>query len=200
MVRTLYENGKGAIAQFAVHQDASGQARQTTLALCKGIGLTRGGVFESSFREEAELDLFAEQVVWAGLTAWFLECFEIGVESGFSPELMVMELYASGEASEILGHMAKNGFFRQMRFHSTTSQYGTLSRGPGLIAEESKEIARAILRDDIKGGAFVQEWSQEQAGGSAKLNALMEKALAHAMSVAETETIRQIQDAHAMDD
>jgi ketol-acid reductoisomerase len=59
MVRTLYERGKGAIAQFAVHQDASGKARQTTLAVCKGIGLTRGGVFESSFREEAELDLFA---------------------------------------------------------------------------------------------------------------------------------------------
>jgi ketol-acid reductoisomerase len=198
-VRTLYERGKGAIAQFAVHRDASGRARQTVLALCKGIGLTRGGVFESSFREEAELDLFAEQVVWAGLTAWILECFEIGVEFGFSPELMVMELYASGEASEILGHMAKNGFFRQMRLHSTTSQYGTLSRGPGLIAEETKKKARAILKDDIKGGAFVSEWSQEQAKGSTRLHALIEKALAHAMSVAETETIRQIREAHATD-
>lgn len=200
MVRKLHERGKGAIAQFAVHQDASGSARRTTLALCKGIGLTRGGVFESSFREEAELDLFAEQVVWAGLTAWFLECFEIGVEFGFSPELMVMELYASGEASEILGHMAKNGFFRQMRLHSTTSQYGTLSRGPGLIAEETKQKARAILKDDIKGGAFVREWSQEQAKGCTKLHALMEKALSHAMSVAETETIREIQEAYTMDD
>jgi ketol-acid reductoisomerase len=200
MVRKLYERGKGAIAQFAVHQDASGSASQTTLALCKGIGLTRGGVFESSFREEAELDLFAEQVVWAGLTAWFLECFEIGVEAGFSPELMVMELYASGEASEILGHMAKNGFFRQMRLHSTTSQYGTLSRGPGLIAEETKQKARAILKDDIKGGAFVREWSEEQARGSTRLRALMEKALSHAMSAAETETIREIQEAHAMND
>ena len=76
-------------------------AWETMLALCKGMGLTRGGVFESSFREEAELDLFAEQVVWAGLEAWFVECFEIGVEAGFSPELMVMELYASGETAEI---------------------------------------------------------------------------------------------------
>jgi len=200
MVRTLYERGKGAIAQFAVHQDASGQAWQMALALCKGIGLTRGGVFESSFREEAELDLFAEQVVWAGLTAWFVECFEIGVEFGFPPELMVMELYASGEASEILGHMAKNGFFRQMGFHSTTSQYGTLTRGPGLIAEETKAKARAILRDDIKDGAFAREWSQEQAGGSRKLQALKEKALAHAMSNAEVDVIRQIQEAHGIDD
>jgi ketol-acid reductoisomerase len=84
-VRSLYVQGSGALAQFAVHQDATGRARATTLALCKAIGLTRGGVFESSFREEAELDLFAEQVVWAGITAWFLECFEIGVEQGFRP-------------------------------------------------------------------------------------------------------------------
>ncbi|MGI9427181.1 MAG: NAD(P)-dependent oxidoreductase, partial [Bythopirellula sp.] len=114
MVRELFEMGKSAVPQFAVHQDASGQARNTAIALCQGMGLTRGGVFESSFREEAELDLFAEQVIWARLTAWFLECFEIGVENGFSPELMVLELYASGEAAEILKHMTTNGFFRQM--------------------------------------------------------------------------------------
>jgi ketol-acid reductoisomerase len=200
MVRTLYERGKGAIAQFAVHQDASGGARQMALAMCKAIGLTRGGVFESSFREEAELDLFAEQVVWAGLTAWIVECFEIGVQFGFSPELLVMELYASGEASEILGHMAQNGFFRQMRFHSTTSQYGTLSRGPGLVTKEAQTRARAILRDDIKGGAFVREWSREQSGGSMNLQALLDKAMAHPMSVAEVEVIRQIRKAHALDD
>ena len=133
------------------------------LALCKGIGLTRDGVFESSFREEAELDLFAEQVVWAGLTAWFVECFEMGVEAGFSPELMVMELYASGEAAEILGAMTHNGFFRQMTHHSTTSQYGTLSRGPALINDAMRAQARENLYDDVKGGAFVQEWSHEQA-------------------------------------
>ena len=107
-VRSLYVQGRGALAQFAVHQDATGRARSTTLALCKAIGLTRGGVFESSFREEAELDLFAEQVVWAGITAWFLECFEIGVEQGFSPVLMVMELYASGETAEIFAAMTRN--------------------------------------------------------------------------------------------
>ena len=168
-VRALFVQGSGALAQFAVHQDVSGNARATTLALCKGIGLTRNGVFESSFREEAELDLFAEQVVWAGLTAWFLECFEMGVEAGFSPELMVMELYASGEAAEILGAMAHNGFFKQMTNHSTTSQYGTLSRGPSLINDAMRARAREILRNDVKGGAFVQEWSREQATGGARL-------------------------------
>jgi ketol-acid reductoisomerase len=199
MVRALYEHGKGAVAQFAVHQDASGHARERVLALCKGMGLTRGGVFESSFREEAELDLYAEQVVWAGLTAWFVACFEIGVEHGFSPELMVMELYASGEASEILGMMAKNGFFRQMTCHSTTSQYGTLTRGPRLISEEMKQKAREFLTRDIKGGAFAREWSNEQAGGSARLEALRRQALAHPMSQAEMAVIRMVQSAHSLD-
>ena len=197
VVRTLFERGKGAMAQFAVHQDTSGNARATALALCKGIGLTRGGVFESSFREEAELDLFAEQVIWAGLSAWFVACFEMGVESGFSPELMVIELYASGEASEILGLMAHRGFFRQMALHSTTSQYGTLSRGPDLIGDEMKKKARALLQKDIKEGAFVREWSQEQSEGSKRLKELREKALAHPMSMAEDEVIRQIQKAHS---
>ena len=199
MVRILYERGKGAIAQFAVHQDASGQARQRVLALCKGMGLTRGGVFESSFREEAELDLFAEQVIWAGLTAWFVECFEIGVDHGFSPELMVTELYASGEAAEIFGAMSRNGFFKQMSHHSTTSQYGTLSRGPRFITEEIRKLAREILRRDIKEGAFVKEWTQEQAAGSAKLEALRRQAMAHPMSLAEDNVIRAIQSAHALE-
>jgi ketol-acid reductoisomerase len=194
-VRSLYVRGTGALAQFAVHQDATGNAHATALALCKGIGLTRGGVFESSFREEAELDLFAEQVVWAGITAWFLECFEIGVEHGFSPDLMVMELYGSGETAEIFAAMTRNGFFKQMTHHSTTSQYGTLSRGPSLINDAMRTRAREILRSDIKRGAFVQEWSSEQAGGALQLEALRQRALQHPMSQAEDRVIAAVQQA-----
>jgi ketol-acid reductoisomerase len=199
MVRVLYQQGTGAVAQFAIHQDATGHARETCLALCKGIGLTRGGVFESSFREEAELDLFAEQVVWAGLTAWFLECFEMGVESGFSPELMVMELYASGEAAEILGMMAKRGFFKQMTHHSTTSQYGTLSRGPSLITEEMRRRAREIFQRDIRDGAFAREWSREQEEGGERLEALRTRALSHPMSKAEDRVIAMMHAARGAD-
>lgn len=192
-VRSLYEQGHGAFAQFAVHQDATGRARETCLALCKGIGLTRGGVFESSFREEAELDLFAEQVVWAGLTAWIVECFEIGVEYGFSPELMVMELYASGEAAEIMGMMARRGFFKQMTHHSTTSQYGTLSRGPSLITDEARRRARELFERDIRDGAFAREWSRVQAQGAGRLEELRAQALNHPMSQAEDRVIALIQ-------
>lgn len=192
VVRELYVKGSGALAQIDVRQDASGRAWETMLALCKGMGLTRGGVFESSFREEAELDLFAEQVVWAGLEAWFVECYEIGIEAGFSPELMVMELYASGETAEIFTKMARNGFFRQMFHHSTTSQYGTLSRGPSLINDAMRARARAIMRG-IQDGSFVAEWSDEQAGGSARLEALRAQAFAHPMSQAEGAVIDAVQ-------
>jgi ketol-acid reductoisomerase len=192
VVRELYLQGSGALAQIAVQQDASRQAWDTLLALCKGMGLTRGGVFESSFREEAELDLFAEQVVWAGLEAWFVECFELGVAHGFAPELMVMELYASGETAEIFAKMTKNGFFRQMTYHSTTSQYGTLSRGPSLINDAMRARAREILRG-IHDGSFVQEWRDEQAAGSARLAALRAQALAHPMSQAEGAVIAAVQ-------
>jgi ketol-acid reductoisomerase len=200
MVRALYEHGKGAVAQFGVHQDASGHARERTLALCKGVGLTRGGVFESTFREEAELDLYAEQVIWAGLTAWFVACFEIGVEHGFSPELMVMELYASGEAAEILRHMSVNGFFKQMANHSTTSQYGTLSRGPAFISEAMRQRARELLRRDIKEGAFVTEWTTEQTQGGKRLEELRRQALAHPMSRAEDAVIRMLRSAHSLEE
>lgn len=198
MVRILFENGKGAMAQVAVHQDATGEAWARMMAVAKGIGTTRGGVFESSFREEAELDLFAEQVVWAGLVAWFEECFKLGVENGFSPGLMVLELYASGEASEILGMMAKNGFYKQMTHHSTTSQYGTLTRAPRLLNDEIRARMRETLVDGIKGGAFVKEWSEEQAAGSKILAKIKEKALHGRMSEAEETVIQLVRRAHEL--
>ena len=193
MVRTLFKYDKGAMAQVAVEQDASGQAWANMMAIAKGIGSTRGGVFESSFREEAELDLFAEQIVWSGLVAWFEECFRLGVEQGFSPELMVLELYASGEAAEILGMMARNGFYKQMADHSTTSQYGTLSRSRDLLNEEVKAKLRELVVRDIKNGAFVQEWTEEQAAGAQKLAALQATALDSPMSRAEAQLIPLVQ-------
>jgi ketol-acid reductoisomerase len=198
MVRALFENGKGAMAQVAVHQDASGEAWAKMMALAKGIGATRGGVFESSFREEAELDLFAEQVVWAGLVAWFEECFQLGVSHGFSPELMVLELYVSGEASEILKFMGQNGFYKQMTHHSTTSQYGTLSRAPRILNNKNRKTIRKFLVEDIKGGGFAREWTNEQNTGSKLLEQLKEKALNSAMSRAEANLIPLVRKAHSL--
>jgi ketol-acid reductoisomerase len=198
MVRALFQHGKGAMAQVAVHQDSSGEAWAKMMALARGIGATRGGVFESSFREEAELDLFAEQVVWAGLVAWFEECFQLGVEQGFSPELMVLELYVSGEAAEILKFMGQNGFYKQMSHHSTTSQYGTLSRAARILNDETRTLMRKLVTEDIKGGAFAREWSDEQKTGSQRLAQLKKEAFNSAMSKAEGEVIPIVQKAHSL--
>ena len=198
MVRTLFEKGKGAMAQVAVHQDVSGRAWEKMMALAKGIGATRAGVFESSFREEAEIDLFAEQVVWPGVVGWIEECFKLGVEQGFPAELMVLELYASGEPSEIMGLMAEHGFYKQMSFHSTTSQYGTLSRTPQLLNDENRARMRKLFERDIRGGAFAQEWKREQERGAKTLEALRNEALESPMSRAEESVIALVQKAHAL--
>lgn len=111
---------------------------------------------------------------------------------------MVLELYASGEASEILGLMARNGFYKQMSHHSTTSQYGTLSRARNLLNDEIRAKMRKSVVEDIKGGAFVREWSHEQAAGSQTLAQMMQEKLKNAMSQAEDEVIPIIQRAHSL--
>jgi ketol-acid reductoisomerase len=193
VVRTRYEEGRGVIGQFAVENDATGDARDLTLALCKGMGLTRAGIFESSFRGEAELNLYTEQVVWAGLAAWLVFCYELAVEQGCSPEHVIMVLYASTESSEIMRLMAEFGFFKQMKYHSTTSQYGTLTRGASLLNDQIKEKARKFFVDDIKGGAFVKEWTTNHQVASKRLDEIMKESLKHPMSVHEDRVIQMIQ-------
>lgn len=185
MVRELFEQGRGVIGQYAVEHDATGDALETTLALCKGMGLMRAGVYKSSFLGEAHLNLFTEQVVWPGLISWFLECYELAVKEGYPPEAVIMTLYASGEASEIFGLMARYGFFKQMRYHSTTSQYGTLTRAKTIISDSMREQARKNFVEDVIGGKFVKEWSGDAEESSKRLDALRKEASQHPMTVAE---------------
>ena len=194
VVRTRYEEGSGVIGQFAIENDRTGTARDIALALCKGIGLTRAGIYESSFRGEAELNLYTEQVIWAGLAAWLVFCFDLAVENGVPPEDAIMVLYASTENSEIMRLMAEMGFFKQMKYHSTTSQYGTLTRGESLLNDEIKEQARYNFVHDIKGGAFVKEWTENNALATERLGKLWKKVLNHPMSLAEDRVISMIQD------
>ncbi len=192
LVRTRYLEGRGVISQFAIEKDTTGTARELALALCKGMGLTRAGVFESSFRSEAELNLYTEQVVWPGLAAWLVYCFELAVESGCSPEHVIMVLYASTENSEIFRLMAEYGFFKQMKYHSTTSQYGTLTRSEHLLNDEIKSQARHNFIHGIKEGAFVEEWSKNNPAATKTLEKLWQKVLAHPMSIAEDRVIEMI--------
>ena len=183
-VRTSFEQGRGAPAYIAVAQDASGKARETALAWAKGIGATRAGVLETTFAQETELDLFAEQATWPIIVRDLLLSYEVLVEAGFPKEMVALELYGSGEASEIFRQMARRGLFRQMRLHSQTSQYGTLSRGPRMLPDEAKARFRQAL-EEIRSGAFAREWTEEQERWYPAFEELRKRASEHSLNEAE---------------
>jgi ketol-acid reductoisomerase len=185
IVRESFERGKGAPAFVAVAQDATGHALQTALAWARGIGATRAGVLETTFAQETELDLFQEQGLWPLLVRTMLTAYEFLEASGFPPEMVALEMYGSEEGAEIFREMARVGFFKQMRFHSQTSQYGTLSRA-GQIPFEAQlrgfmEQALAGIRD----GRFAEEWRREQEAGYPNFTKLRAQADAHSLNQAE---------------
>jgi ketol-acid reductoisomerase len=189
-VRNIYLKGGGAPAYIAVHQDSSRTALKTVLALAKAIGSTRSCVIETGFAEETEIDLFLEQAVWAIITRAMILSFETLVEVGYPPEIVALELYGSGEASEVMKAMADIGFFKQMSLHSRTSQYGTLSRGPWILNNDVKDAMKTVL-DEIKTGLFAREWGVEQMLGTPVYRKLKENALKHPMNDAE-DTMKKI--------
>jgi ketol-acid reductoisomerase len=183
-VRRTFERGSGVPAYIAVAQDASGHARDVALAWAKGIGATRAGVLETTFAQETELDLFTEQGVWPIIMRDLLLSYEVLVEAGFPPEMVALELYGSGEAAEVFHQMATVGIINQMQLHSRTSQYGTLSRGPRMLPEETRDRLRAALAG-IRSGAFAKEWAREQAAGHPNFERLRAEARAHDINRAE---------------
>ena len=184
-VRESFAAGGGAPAFIAVEQDASGHALRTALAWARGIGATRAGAFKTTFAQETELDLFQEQALWPLLVRTMLTAYEFLVEHGFPPEMVALEMYGSEEAAEIFREMAHVGFFKQMRLHSQTSQYGTLSRAHEVpFTEEMRSFMdRAIAA--IQDGRFAEEWRKEQAAGYPSLRQLRAQAEAHSMSATE---------------
>jgi ketol-acid reductoisomerase len=190
MVRESFVKGGGAPAFVAVAQDASGHALGTALAWARGIGATRAGVFKTTFAQETELDLFQEQALWPLLCRSMMMAYEFLAEHGFPPEMVALEMYGSEEAAEILREMARVGFFKQMRLHSQTSQYGTLSRASAVpFAKEMRafmENALAAIRD----GRFDAEWRSEQAAGYPVFKQLRAQADAHPLNQAEAEMRR----------
>jgi ketol-acid reductoisomerase len=183
-VRQRFLDGTGSPAYVGVWQDASGRAWPTALALARGIGATRAGAIETTFAQETEIDLFLEQATWAAITRALILSFEVLAEDGFDPEMAALELYGSYEAAEVLHAMAEQGFFHQMRLHSRTSQYGTLSRGPRVFPDSRKRTFRRVL-EEIRSGRFARQWRREQEAGYPNFRRLWEEAQAHPMNAAE---------------
>ena len=187
-VRETFLSGEGFPSLVAVHQNATGEAWERTLALCKGIGSTRMGVIESSFLEEATVDLVAEQVGY--LYAVRRYC-EVLVEAGCSPEVAMLEFYASGEGIETAKAYRDIGLWDQITLHSRTSQYG--QEITARLSPEDEEAERARLRaiiSHIRDGAFAREWSAEQEAGFPNFTSIRNQNMEHPMRAAERRLYR----------
>jgi ketol-acid reductoisomerase len=183
-VRRAFEMGGGVPAFVDVWQDASGHAKEIALAFAKGVGATRAGVMQVTFKQETELDLFTEQALFPAVIKAFLTSYEVLVNKGYPPEAVVMELYGSGEASEVFMQMARMGFFRQMGLHSQTSQYGSLTNSERIVPEGLKQNIEGAL-DRIQSGVFAREFAEEQQQGYPVFKRLKEQALRHPLNGVE---------------
>jgi ketol-acid reductoisomerase len=163
LVRSEYDAGRGVPGLVAVHQDASGEALANALAYAAGIGCTRAGVIETSFREETETDLFGEQaVLCGGVTALVKAGFETLTAAGYRPEMAYFECLH--ELKLIVDLMYRGGM-QFMRYSiSDTAEYGDYTRGPRVITEETRQEMRRIL-DQIRNGSFAREWLDENRAG-----------------------------------
>ncbi|MCC7494742.1 MAG: ketol-acid reductoisomerase [Fimbriimonadaceae bacterium] len=177
IVRRMFTEGKGVPSLIAIHQDASGQARQRALAYAKGIGGTRAGVFETSFREETETDLFGEQAVLCGGTSALVQAgYETLVEAGYAPEMAYFEVC---HELKLIVDLINEGGLAGMRYSiSNTAEYGDLTRGPRIIDGGVKERMKALLKD-IQEGVFAREWVLENQANQAVFQALRRRAAEH---------------------
>ncbi|MBS7651689.1 MAG: ketol-acid reductoisomerase [Candidatus Bathyarchaeia archaeon] len=190
-VRELFQRGSGAPAFISVGQDASGEGLRRVLALAKAIGATRVGVMELSFAEEAELDHFSEHYTVPVIFRAIQLGFEALVEEGYTPEAVLLEMYASGELAEVFRAAAKMGLYKQMSLHSTTSQYGTLTYSSRVMPDSAKGMIKEVIRE-IKTGRFAREWQLEQQAGYPMFRRLKEEALRHPINEVEERLRRMI--------
>ena len=163
LVRRQFTEGSGVPGLIAVEQDATGNARALALAYAKGIGCTRGGVIETSFKDETETDLFGEQAVLCGGASELVQAgFETLVEAGYDPEMAYFECLH--ELKLIVDLMHEKGL-AGMRFSiSNTAEYGDYTRGKRVITDETRANMRKILKE-IQSGDFAREWIAENRAG-----------------------------------
>ena len=170
LVRRTYSQGEGVPCLFAVYQNASGQARDRAMAYAKGIGGTRAGVLETTFREETETDLFGEQVVLCGgLTALIKAGFETLVAAGYQPELAYFECLH--EVKLIVDLIVEGGLAKMRDSISNTAEYGDLTRGPRIVTDETRAEMKKILKE-IQSGQFAREFVLENQSGKAGFTAM----------------------------
>ena len=179
IVRRQYLEGKGVPSLIAIEQDATGNAKDIALAWAKGIGGTRGGVFETTFKEETETDLFGEQtVLCGGVTALIKAGYETLVEAGYQPEMAYFECLH--ELKLIVDLFNESGI-AGMRFSiSETAEWGDVTVGPKIVDASVKEKMKQALTD-IQDGTFAREWIAESEGGCKKFDEIRESESKHSI-------------------
>jgi len=177
MVRRTYVEGFGVPGLIAIEQDATGNAKAIGLAYAKGIGCTRAGVIETSFREETETDLFGEQAVLCGGTAALVKAgFETLVEAGYAPEMAYFECLH--ELKLIVDLMYEGGLAAMRDSISNTAEYGDYVTGPRIITEETKKEMKRVLAD-IQTGRFAREFILENQSNRPTLTAIRRREAEH---------------------
>jgi ketol-acid reductoisomerase len=177
IVRRQYMEGKGVPSLIAIYQDPSRQSKKIALAWAKGIGATRAGVIQTSFKEETETDLFGEQtVLCGGASALVMAGYETLVEAGYQPEMAYFEcLHELKLIADLMNEAGISG----MRFSiSETAKWGDVSVGPKIIDAGVKKRMKAALKD-IQSGKFAKGWIKEYNGGYKKYNALLKAGQKH---------------------
>lgn len=179
LVRRTYEQGEGVPCLFAVYQDATGQARDHAMAYAKGIGGTRAGILETTFREETETDLFGEQVVLCGgLSALIKGGFETLVAAGYQPELAYFECLH--EVKLIVDLIVEGGLANMRDSISNTAEYGDLTRGPRIVTDETRAEMKKIL-SEIQSGQFAREFVLENQSGKPGFTAMRRQEAEHSI-------------------
>lgn len=177
MVRQEFVNGRGVPALIAVHQNASGKAKEIALAYAKGIGALRTGVIETTFKDETETDLFGEQaVLCGGLTALITAGFETLVDAGYPPEMAYFECLH--EMKLIVDLVYEGGIANMRASISNTAKYGDVTRGPRVINDAVRQEMKRILKE-IQNGEFAREWILENRAMRPVFNAMLKKGAEH---------------------
>ncbi|RRJ64440.1 ketol-acid reductoisomerase [Paenibacillus oralis] len=181
MVRRTYVEGFGVPGLIAIHQDATGKAKEIGLAYAKGIGCTRAGVIETSFREETETDLFGEQaVLCGGVSALIKAGFETLVEAGYAPEMAYFECLH--EMKLIVDLIYEGGLATMRDSISNTAEYGDYVTGPRIVTEETKKAMKEVLAD-IQQGKFARDFILENQSNRAFLTATRRNEASHPIEV-----------------
>ncbi len=177
LVRSEYEKGRGVPCLLAIQQDPSGDTKKIGLAYAKGIGGTRAGVLETTFREETETDLFGEQaVLCGGLTELIRAGYETLVEAGYSPEMAYFECL---HEVKLIVDLIYEGGIKNMRYSvSNTAEYGDMTRGKRVVGDETRDAMKTILKE-IQTGKFAEEWITEYRCGMPHFRELRKEAENH---------------------